>query len=99
MKQIDIDDKNRIKQLLYSDYVFGIKDSCCRSFGGFQLWWYDKRKDICNCCQSSWVDLRRRVKQHSLDNAAKILWRNRHSLFLRSRHLSQDRELRVLGSV
>ncbi len=97
MRQIEVDNKFQIKQLLYSDCVLGIRDNKYRSFGGFQLWWYDKQRDICSCCQSHWSSVRKRIERHSLDKAAKILWRERNSLFLRGRRLSEDRKLLTLG--
>lgn len=99
MKKIEVESKFQIKQLLYSDCVLGIKDNRYRSFGGFQLWWYDKQRDICGCCASDWSDLRKKVKQHSLDRAAKKLWNKRDSLFLRSKPLSADRNLLVAGQM
>ena len=96
MRHIDVDNKFQIKQLLYSECVLGIRDHKYNSFGGFQLWWYDKKHDICACCQSGWSNVGKRIKRHSLDNAAKILWRKRSSLFLRGRRLYEDRKLRVL---
>ena len=97
MRKIDVEDKFQIKQLLYSDCVLGIKDNRYRSFGGFQPWWYDKQRDICNCCQSYWSSVRKNVECHSLDKAAKILWRKRNSLFLRTKHLSEDKRLMTVG--
>jgi len=92
MKKIDVEDKFQIKQLLYSDCVLGVKNHRYRSFGGFALWWYDKQRDICSCCESGWSDLGRKVVHHSLDKAAKILWRYRRYLFLRGKRLSQGRK-------
>jgi hypothetical protein len=97
MRQIEVRNKFQIKQLLYSDCVLGIKDDKFRSFSGFQLWWYDKQRDICSCCQSCWSSAIKRIERHSLDKAAKILWRQRNSLFLRGRRLSEDRKLLTLG--
>lgn len=97
MRQIEVKNKFQIKQLLYSDYVLGIRDNKYRSFSGFQLWWYDKQRDICNCCQSHWSSIKKRIERHSLDRAAKILWRKRNSLFLRGKRLSEDRKLISLG--
>jgi len=97
MKRIAVDNKTHIKQLLYCDYVLGIRDDSCQSFGGFQLWWYDKEHDTCHCCQSRWVDLRKRVEQYSLDKAAGVLWHKRNALFLRGRHFSQDKKLTTLA--
>ncbi len=97
MKQIAVDNKSHIKQLLYCDCVLGIRDDSCQSFGGFQLWWYDKQHDTCHCCQSRWADLRKRVEQCSLDKAARVLWHKRNALFLRGRHFSQDKKLAALA--
>ena len=97
MKKINIEDRTQIKQLLYSGNVFAVKDDQFRSFGGFQLWWYDKPHDICNYCGSHWSDLRRRIRRCSLNRAARILWRRRRSLFLRNRHLHHDRRLVAAG--
>ena len=93
MRKIDVEDKFQIKQLLYCDCVLGIKDHRYRSFGGFQLWWYDKRRDICSCCEAGWFDFTRKIVHHSLDKAAKILWRQRDRLFLRDKRFSNDRKL------
>ena len=93
MKRITVNNKLQIKQLLYADGVLGVRDHSCHAFGGFQLWWFDKRHGICRCCRSQWSDLRRQVEEHSLDQAAAILWHQRSELFLRHRQLSQDRKL------
>jgi len=97
MKRITVNDKWQIKQLLYGDGVLGIRDDSCHAFGGFQLWWYDKRHDVCRCCRSRWSDFRRRVEEHSLDRAAAILWHNRNGLFLRGKQFSQDRKLLLMA--
>ena len=99
MKKINVVNKAHIKQLLYLGNVLGIKDDQFRSFGGFQLWWYDKQLDICDCCESRWTDVRKRVHHFSLDKAAKILWHNRNSLFIRSKHLPEDRRLATIGQI
>jgi hypothetical protein len=96
MKKIDVQDKSQIKQLLYSNCVLAIKNDQCRSFGGFQLWWYDKRRDVCNCCESYWSDLRKRLAQYSLNQAARILWRKRACLFVRGKRLAEDRKLETV---
>lgn len=90
MKQIRVKDRAQIKQLLYDDCVLGVKDDRYRAFGGFQLWWYDKRRDVCNCCESHWTDPRKKIEHYSLDKAAKLLWRHRNSLFVRSKHTSDE---------
>ena len=97
MKKISVEDKIQIKQLLYYGNVFGIKDDCYRSFGGFQLWWYDKQLDVCNRCESYWSDGRKRIHHCSLNRAANVLWHNRQALFVRSKHLSDDKRLMVVG--
>jgi len=97
MKRIGVADKSQIKQLLYTECVLGVKDDQYHSFNGFQLWWYDKQRDVCNCCQSHWTNLRKKVERHSLDKAAKILWHKRNSLFLRKRNLFEDRKLMALA--
>ncbi len=96
MKRITVSDKWQIKQLLYSDNVLGVQDDNCQAFGGFQLWWYDKRHNACHCCQSRWSDLRRQISEHSLDQAADELWHHRDMLFVRSRRLSQDRQVLLM---
>lgn len=96
MKKIDVQDKSQIKQLLYSNSVLAIKDNQCRSFGGFQLWWYDKRLDVCNCYESCWSDLRKRLARYSLNQAAKILWRKRACLFMRGKSLAEDKKLEAV---
>jgi hypothetical protein len=97
MKKISVEDKTRIKQLLYYGNVFGIKDDRYRSFGGFQLWWYDKQLNVCNCCESHWSDGRKRIQHYSLDRAANILWHNRQSLYVRRKHLPDDKRLMAVG--
>ncbi|MHC4677655.1 MAG: hypothetical protein ACYTEK_03070 [Planctomycetota bacterium] len=97
MKKINVDDKTQIKQLLYMGNVFAVRDDQYRSFGGFQLWWYDKPHDVCRCCESHWSDARKRVQRCSLDKAARILWHNRQSLFVRSKHVHEDRRLAAVG--
>ena len=93
MKQISVADKTHIKQLLYSNLVLGVKDDKYRSFGGFQLWWYERERDVCFCCYSSWSDGRKKVEHHSLDKAAKMLWHGRKHLYVRSRQLIEDHGL------
>ncbi len=99
MKKISIVDKTHVKQLLYSDLVLGVKDDRYSSFGGFQLWWYDRSHDICYCCDSNWADGRKKVAHYSFDKAAKILWHSRKSLFLRSRQLIEDQKLQTLAQL
>ena len=93
MKQISVADKTHIKQLLYSNLVLGVKHDRYRSFGGFQLWWYERDRDTCLCCYSSWSDGRKRVEHYSLDKAAKTLWHARKHLYVRSRQLVEDNGL------
>jgi len=93
MKRVTVNDKWDIKQLLYSECVLGVRDDSCQSFGGFQLWWYDKQHDTCRCCRARWSDLRRRVEQYSLDRAARRLWKKRNALFLRNKHHGEDRKI------
>ena len=96
MKKIKVEDKAQIKQLLYIDFVLGIKGEQYRAFGGFQLWWYDKQRGVCDCCESHWSDPRKKLIHYSLDKAAKILWRHRNSLYIRTKHLSEDKKLEIL---
>ncbi len=96
MKKIEVKDKAHIKQLLYTESVLGIKDDRYRSFGGFQLWWYDKRRGVCDCCESRWSDPRKKLVHYSLDKAVKIIWHNRHRLFVRRKHASEDKKLQNL---
>ena len=97
MKKVDVENKAQIKQLLYSNCVLGVKDDQYCSFGGFQLWWYDRQHDICSSCQKSWSDTEKKVEHFSLDGAAKVLWNNRKSLFLRNKQLSEDKKLVMLS--
>lgn len=97
MRKVSVDNRRQIKQLLYAGNVFGLRGDQFRAFGGFQLWWYDKQLDVCNRCESHWVDVRRKVQQCSLSRAASILWHNRRSLFLRHKHLCEDKRLMVVG--
>ena len=99
MQRVTISDKRDIKQLLYGDCVLGVQDGTCQSFGGYQLWWYDRRRGMCQTCRSRWSDLRKTIERCSLDQAAKVLWHNRRSLFLRSRHFSEDRKLKRLAQL
>ena len=96
MKKINVSDKTYIKQLLYSGLPLGIKDDSFSSFGGFQLWWYEKLSDTCYCSYSSWTEAKKRVEHYSLDKAAKKLWHYRKSLFLRNRQAIEDYKLQVL---
>ena len=96
MKKVEVKDKSHIKKLLYAERVLGIKDDRYRAFGGFQLWWYDKQRGVCDCCESHWSDPRKKLVHYSLDKAAKILWHNRHCLFVRSKHVSEDKKLQTL---
>jgi len=97
MKKISVNDKTQIKQLLYMGSVFAIRDDQYRSFGGCQLWWYDKPFDVCRSCQSYWSDARKQVRNCSLDRAARILWHNRVALFVRHKQLHEDRRLAIVG--
>jgi hypothetical protein len=97
MKKADVKSKAEIKQLLYLGNVLGIKNDKYRSFGGFQLWWYDRHLDVCDCCESHWSDIRKKVHHFSLDRAVKTLWYNRNALFIRSKHLPEDKKLVTTG--
>ena len=97
MKKADVKSKAEIKQLLCLGNVLGIKNDKYRSFGGFQLWWYDKHLDICDCCESYWSDVRKRVHHYSLNKATRILWHNRQFLYLRTKHLPEDKKLMTIG--
>ena len=97
MRKISVEDKTQIKQFLYYGYVLGVKDDQYKSFGGFQLWWYDKQLDVCNCCQSHWSDGRKRIHHYSLNRAASVLWHSRRSLFVRSKQLHDDKRLHSVG--
>ena len=90
MKPIQVIDKEHIKRLLYDECVLGIKGDQYKGFGGFQLWWFDKARGVCDCCESRWSDPRKRVAHYKLDKAAKILWRHRNSLYIRIKHVSED---------
>jgi hypothetical protein len=79
--------------------VLGVRNDTCPAFDGFELWWYDRRHDICRCCRSRWSDLRRQIEGHSLDHAATILWHRRDALFLRDKRLSEDRKLLRLSQL
>ena len=96
MKPIEVKDKTHIKQLLYAENVLGVKGDEYRSFGGFQLWWYDRHRGVCDCCASTWADGRKRVTHHSLDKAAKVLWHHRHVLHMRTRHADEDRAIQLM---
>ena len=96
MKRIDVKNREHIKQLLYAGSVLGIKNDEFSSFGGFQLWWYDKQRASCNCCQSHWSDRRKKLVHYSLDKAAKILWHRRRSLYVRRQHAPEDQTLEII---
>ena len=91
MRQVTVNDRVDIKQLLCNDYILGIRSSSTYDSGGFELWWYDRQRDVCRCRRSRWSDFRRQIEEHSLDHAASLLWHNRDTLFLRHRVQSQDR--------
>ena len=90
MKKIQVRDREHIKKLLYDECVLGIKGDQYKGFGGFQLWWYDKGRGVCDCCESRWSDPRKKLAHYKMDKAVKILWRHRHSLFMRIKHVSED---------
>jgi hypothetical protein len=96
MKPIEVRDKAHIKQLLYGEHVLGVKGDEYRSFGGFQLWWYDKHRGVCDCCASGWSDARKRVTHYSLEKAAKILWHYRRVLYMRTKHADEDRGIQMM---
>ncbi|HNS22755.1 MAG TPA: hypothetical protein PKH24_19800 [Sedimentisphaerales bacterium] len=93
MKRIVVNHRVQIKQLLYCDRVLAVRDDACPAFGGFALWWYDKKHGVCRCCRSHWADQKKQIEAHTLDEAAAILWRERDALFLRDRRLSDDHKL------
>jgi hypothetical protein len=72
--KIEVDNKMQIKQVLYADGVLGIKGEEYRAFGGFQVWWYDKKLGICHCAESHWTDTRKQTKTYRFEKAVKILW-------------------------
>lgn len=96
MKKIQVKDKEHIKQLLYTECVLGIKGDQYKGFGGFQLWWYDKERGVCDCCESRWSDPRKKLVHYQMDKAVKILWRHRHSLYMRGKHVSEDSSILTL---
>ena len=93
MKRIIVNHRVQIKQLLYCDRVLAVRDDACPAFGGFALWWYDKKHGVCRCCRSHWSDQKKQIEAHTLDETAAILWRDRDALFLRDRPLSDDHKL------
>jgi len=95
MHRIDVENKLQIKQLLYAGAVLGIKGNQFRAFEGFQLWWYDRKHNICHCAESHWLDTRQRSTPHSFKKTVKILWHNRDSLFMSIKHVSEDKRLRL----
>ena len=95
LKKVKVQNKAQIKQMLYAGWVLGVKGDEYRAFGGFQLWWYSKQSDVCNCCESHWSDPRKKVDHYSLDKAAKALWRHRDSLYVRAKRTSEDTGLNV----
>ena len=97
MKKVSVEDKTQIKRLLYNGNIFGLRGDQYRSFGGFQLWWYDKQLDVCNRCDSHRTDPGKKVLQCSLNRAASILWYNRRSLFLHDSQLQENERLMTVG--
>lgn len=93
MRQVTINDRTDIRQLLCSDYIVGVRSSNSYPFGGFELWWYDREHDVCRCRRSLWHEFRRQVEEHSLDHATNLLWINRGNLFLRHRRPTQEDDL------
>lgn len=87
MRKITVENKSHIKELLYDGCILGLKGDSFSSFGGFERWWYDKAQDRCISCCSFWSGGKRRLKKHSLDKAAKILWRNHKSLFVYTQNI------------
>ncbi len=90
MRQITVNDRTDIKQLLCSDYIVGVRSGTSCALGGFELWWYDREHDICRCRRSLWHDFRRQIEEHTLDHAASLLWHNRGALFLRHRRPAEN---------
>ena len=72
------------------------KDDQYKGFCGFQLWWFDKHRGVCDCCESHWTDRRKKITHYSLDKAAKILWKHRDSLYVRKKHVSEDKRIQIL---
>lgn len=99
MHRIKVENKLQIRQLLYSGCLLGVKDSQYQAFGGFQVWWYDKKADRCHSAESHWLDRRKQVNTCRLDKAVKILWHKRGSLFLSVKHVSEDNKLKVLKTL
>ena len=96
MKKIQVRDKEHIKRILYDECVLGVKSEQYKGFGGFQLWWFDKGRGVCDCCESRWSDPRKKVLHYKLDKAAKILWRHRQTLYMRIKHVSEDSGIMTL---
>ena len=96
MRRIEVRDKTHLKELLYEEFVLGIKGDKYCAFGGFQLWWYDKHHDRCDCCEATWSDPRKRVHHYSLDKAAKTLWRHRRELYVRTKHAGEDHKIQIM---
>ena len=96
MKKIEVRDKTHVKELLYDEFILGIKGDKYCAFGGFQLWWYDKHRGVCDCCEATWSDPRKRVTHHNLDKAAKTLWRHRHELYVRTQHVDEDHKIQSI---
>lgn len=97
MKKLKARHKLDIKFLLYSGHVLGVKDHQYKGFGGYQLWWYSKERNVCTLCESHWSDTRIRVSHCSLDRAARILWGRRKLLYVGLQHSGQYRELATLA--
>jgi hypothetical protein len=96
MRKIEVRDKTHLKELLYEEHVLGIKGDQYCAFGGFQLWWYDKHRGVCDCCEATYSDPRKRVHHCSLDKAAKALWRHRRELYVRTKHADEDHRIQTI---
>jgi hypothetical protein len=98
--RIEVNNKQQIKQLLYSGCILAIKGSQFHSYGGFQMWWYDKKTDMCHIAESHWMDRRKQVKTCRFAKGVKTLWHNKRSLYLSTKHVTQYNKsgiFRILG--
>ena len=99
MKKVTVKNKTEIKDLLNDGHILGIKDGQYSSFGGFQIWWYDRKLDVCHSCESHWVDRRKKVESYKPKKAAKVLWHNHNSLYLYTKHMSEEKRFQVLNDL
>ncbi|MHC4638422.1 MAG: hypothetical protein ACYTBP_05180 [Planctomycetota bacterium] len=95
MRKLEVKSKAEVMELLFAEYLLGIKDDRYSSFGGFQRWRYDRQTNTCKSCESHWGDRSQRIHSYNLKKATKILWRNRRSLYIYTKDIPKDKLSKV----